>query len=315
MNTQVITRETRVIDAFSLENIKQQLNSLLQDNPKKIEAFKTRILKISLGYGMDKCSPESIINCGLQALTLELPLESGQGYIVNYGGNATFDCGYKGWQVLAKRAGYSVLADVVYACDEFRQEGFGFNREMIFNPNFSKRNSSDDKWAKDNLTGVIVSIKEDKTDGETHAFVPADMIYKIVGVSPSAGKTDKNGRMHSPHDKWAEQMFCAKAIKQILTKFPIDLASSTQLNEAIQITNATESKAQQSSAALQAGYPQERFDSLFHKWVEIVESGSKPAMTIITQLSNAYQLTSEQLEKVMTLQSHEPIDAEVSHAE
>ena len=221
MSNQLQVKEEKMMDAFALEGVKTQLQSLLQDNPKKIEAFKTRVLKMSLGYGLNNCSPESIINCGLQALTLDLPLESGQGYIVNYGGNAVFDCGYKGWQVLAKRAGYSVLADVVYSCDEFKQNGFGFDRELIFLPDFSERNGSNDTWAKENLVGVIVSILEDETGNKTHTFIDDRMIKKIIGKSPSVGS--EKAKKFSPHENWAEQMFCAKAIKQVLSKFPIDL--------------------------------------------------------------------------------------------
>lgn len=314
MSNQLSVRETKVMDAFALDSIKEQLNSLLSSNPKKIEAFKTRILKMSLSYGLDKCTPESIINCGIQALTLDLPLEAGQGYIVNYGGTASFDCGYKGWQVLAKRAGYSVVADVVYECDEFHQSGFGFDREIVFNPDYSRRNGSDDAWAKQNLTGVIVSILEDKTGNKTHAFVAADMIRKIIGMSPSAGKkSQKDGKEYSPHDKWAEQMFAAKAIKQVLSKFPIDLAES-QLAEAIGIVNNTEHMAQQAATSEAKEYPQERLDEMFPKWKELVEEGKKPAMAIITQLSNTYKLTPKQLEKVFTLKDYEPIEGEIEHA-
>jgi recombination protein RecT len=313
MSNQLSVRETKVMDAFALDSIKEQLNSLLSSNPKKIEAFKTRILKMSLSYGMDKCTPESIINCGIQALTLDLPLEAGQGYIVNYGGTASFDCGYKGWQVLAKRAGYSVVADVVYECDEFHQSGFGFDREIVFNPDHSRRNGSDDAWAKQNLTGVIVSILEDKTGNKTHAFVAADMIRKIIGMSPSAGKEGKGGKKYSPHDNWAEQMFAAKAIKQVLSKFPIDLAES-QLAEAMGIVNNTEQMAQQAAASESKEYPQERLDEMFPKWKELVEEGKKPAMAIITQLSNTYRLSPSQLEKVFKLKEYEPLEGEVANA-
>jgi recombination protein RecT len=313
MSNQLSVRETKVMDAFALEGVKEQLNSLLAGNPKKIEAFKTRILKMSLSYGLDKCTPESIINCGIQALTLDLPLEAGQGYIVNYGGTASFDCGYKGWQVLAKRAGYSVVADVVYECDEFHQSGFGFDREIVFNPDHSRRNGSDDAWAKQNLTGVIVSILEDKTGNKTHAFVAADMIRKIIGMSPSAGKEGKGGKMYSPHDKWAEQMFAAKAIKQVLSKFPIDLAES-QLAEAMGIVNNTEQMAQQAAASEAKEYPQERLDEMFPKWRELVEEGKKPAMAIITQLSNTYRLNPSQLEQVFKLKEYEPLEGEVANA-
>ena len=294
------------MDAFEIEAIQNQLKGLLGDNPQQMEAFKTRILKISLSKMLDSCTPESIIRCGIQALTLDLPLEAGQGYVVKYGGVATFDCGYKGWQVLAKRAGYSVLSDVVYDCDEFSQQGFGFDSEMIFNPSFSQRKGSDDKWAKEHLTGVIVSILDNETKNKTHAFVPADMIHKIIGKSPSINSS------HSPHNNWAEQMFAAKAIKQVLSKFPIDISKASQLQDAIQIVNTTESMAQQQTPASANEYSQERFNENFPKWKKLVESGEKRAMAIITQLSNSFTLTSKQLEDVMTLTKSEPINGEVA---
>ena len=299
-------RETKVMDAFEMEAIQNQVRGLLGNNPQQMEAFKTRILKISLSKMLDSCTPESIIRCGIQALTLDLPLEAGQGYVVKYGGVATFDCGYKGWQVLAKRAGYSVLSDVVYDCDEFSQQGFGFDSEMIFNPSFSQRKGSDDKWARIHLTGVIVSILDNETKIKTHAFVPADMIHKIVGKSPSINSN------HSPHNNWAEQMFAAKAIKQVLSKFPIDISKASQLQEAIQIVNTTESMAQQQAPTAASEYSQERFNENFPKWKGLVESGEKRAMAIITQLSNSFTLTSKQLEDVMTLTNFEPIDGEVA---
>ena len=310
MTNQVTVRETQVMDALALQTVKDQLSSLLNGNSKKIEAFKATLLKVSLSYGLDKCSPESIIKCGIQALSLDLPLEAGQGYIVNYGGQAAFDAGYKGWQVLVKRAGYSVLADAVYLCDEFSQDGFGFDRQMVFKPDLSQRNSADDVWAKENLAGVIVSIMEDDTGIKTHAFVAADMIHKIAATSPSQ-QSDK-GKKFSPHSNWAEQMFMAKAIKQVLSKFAIDLSKSSQLNEAIQIINETEQTAQ--AEAVQQNYPQERFNELMPQWVELVRSGKRKAMAIVTQLSNAYTLTPEQLEEVMMLKSHEPIEGEATNA-
>ncbi len=306
MSTALAVRETKVMDAFEIEAIQNQLKGLLGDNPQQMEAFKTRILKISLSKMLDSCTPESIIRCGIQALTLDLPLEAGQGYVVKYGGVATFDCGYKGWQVLAKRAGYSVLSDVVYDCDEFSQQGFGFDSEMIFNPSFSQRKGSDDKWAKEHLTGVIVSILDNETKNKTHAFVPADMIHKIIGKSPSINSS------HSPHNNWAEQMFAAKAIKQVLSKFPIDISKASQLQDAIQIVNTTESMAQQQTPASANEYSQERFNENFPKWKKLVESGEKRAMAIITQLSNSFTLTSKQLEDVMTLTKSEPINGEVA---
>jgi recombination protein RecT len=299
-------RETKVMEAFEIEALQNQVRGLLGSNQRNIEAFKAKIIKLSLSDILKNCTPESVIGCGVQALTLDLPLEAGQGYVVAYKGKATLDVGYKGWQVLAKRAGYSVLSDVVYNCDEFSQSGFGFDREMVFNPSFSQRKGSDDKWAKNNLTGVIVSVMEDESGQKTQTFVDAAMINKIVGKSPSKDSG------HSPHNNWAEQMFSAKAIKQVLSKFPIDLSRASQLQEAIEIVNTTESMAQQQAPQGLSEYPQERFTENFPKWRDLVESGAKKAMAIITQLSNSYTLTSTQLEDVMTLTNFEPINGEVA---
>lgn len=308
-NQQLSSREAAVMDAFELEGIKNQLSVLLDGDAKKQKAFQTRVLQMSLNKGLKNCSPESVIQCGLQALGLRLALTGGQGYVVSYGGVATLDIGYKGWQVLAKRVGLSVLADVVYLCDEFSQEGYGHTREMIFKPDHVARQGANDKWAKANLRGVIVSIKEESTEATTAAFVDADMIHKIVAMSPSSSSD------YSPHNKWAEQMFAAKAIKQVLSKFPIDLEEAAQLQEAINAATESERLAQagdESKATQKPEYDQAKFDENYQKWVEIVKSGKKPAMTIITQFSNGFKLTPEQLEKVYELRNQEPIEGEVS---
>lgn len=305
MSTQ-ITVEQKFMSVFELEGVKSQLSNLLENNEPKMEAFKTRILQMSLSQGLKGCSPESIIKCGLQALTLRLPLEAGQGYIVKYGGSASFDCGYKGWQILAKRAGYSVLADVVYNCDDFMQKGFGHNRDIHFEPDFKKRQGSNDKWAKENLTGVIVSILDHKTNFETYSFITADMIFKITGMSPSQ-KSEK-GKIFSPHENWAEQMFCAKAIKQVLSKYAIDLDEASELHQAIDIINTTEVKAQKLITS--KVYSDIKFNETYPKWAKLVSDGDKSAMSIISFMNSSWDLTTEQLNKLQELKKLEPIEGE-----
>lgn len=307
-------REQKVNEFLLTPSVTDQIVSLIGNDERKKQSFMTKMVKISTSFGLDKCSPDSIVNCGLQALTLNLSLEQGQGYVVNYGGQAQFDCGYKGWQILAKRAGYSVQADVVYSCDDFRQEGFGFDRKMIFNPDFSSRKGHDDEWAKQNLQGVIVSILEDETGNKYDTFVTGEMIKKITGVSPSAGKVSKKtGEKHSPHDKWAEQMFMAKAIKQVLSKFAIDISEASELHTAIEIVNQTESMAQEQAKA--EFYPDEDFEKNFPKWAESVKSGQRSAMSIITFVTNKAMLKEHQMTKLMSLKTMEPIEGEVSNVE
>jgi recombination protein RecT len=309
---QLAVRENSVMQVLELDAIKTQLTNLLEGNEKKLESFKTKILKISLSKMLMQCSPESIINCGLQALTLNLPLEAGQGYVVNYNGVACFDSGYKGWQVLAKRAGFSVIADIVYRCDKYSQTGIGHKRTMIFEPDFSNRHGSNDEWAKENLSGVIVSVLDTHYNVETNHFVSGEMIFKITGMSPSV-KSPK-GRKHSPHENWAEQMFCAKAIKQVLTKFAIDLDTSTDLKNAIEIVTESEVQAQKVLPPTRE-YPAEKFDKFYPEWENRVRSGKSTAESILTLLNNNHDLNDEQVDAIQNLKQLEPIQGEIYDAE
>lgn len=307
-NQQLAQREAAVADAFELEVIRNQVADLLGNDKKKMGSFKTKLLSMAMNPMLKKCTPESIINCGLQALTLDLPLQSGQGYIVAYKGVAQIDIGYKGFQVLAKRSGFSVIADAVYNCDFFEQSGFGFNAQMTFEPNHAERKPADDSWVKKNIKGVIVSIREDATKVDTVKWVPADVLWKIVGMSPSKGSD------YSPHNNWTENMLLAKGIKSVISKMPIDISKASTLNDAIQIVNNTEASAQAQPQG-KPEYSQSRFDEMWPKWVERVESGKTKAVTIITQLSNGFTLSEGQMTKVQTLGDHEPIDGETVDAD
>lgn len=75
-----------------------------------------------------ECSPQSIMNAATTAAVLGLECDgvTGQGFLVPYGGVATFQVGYKGYNTLAARAGYTINGGVVREGDEFDyQEGTG----------------------------------------------------------------------------------------------------------------------------------------------------------------------------------------------
>lgn len=304
--SELTVREAKVMDALQLEGIKNQLEGLLNGNPQKMEAFKARMLKLSTSYMLKDCTPESLIAAGMQAQALDLPLEAGQGYVVKYKNVAQLDIGYKGWQVLAKRAGFSVLADVVYSCDHFEQSGFGFDADIQFEPCHSERKSADDKWVQDNVTAVIVSVREDSTNQTTYKVVERDMLLKIVGMSPST-QTEK-GRASSPHENWKAQMLAGKAIKQVVSKMPIDLSAGRDIHEAIKIVNETESNAQQPKG--NPPYSAERFEEMYPKWLELIKTGKKKADSIASQLTNGFSITPEQMSKVMDMRNYEPIEGE-----
>ncbi len=68
-----------------------------------------------------ECSPQSIINAATTAAVLGLECDgvTGQGFLVPYGGVATFQVGYKGFNTLAARSGYTINGGVVREGDEF----------------------------------------------------------------------------------------------------------------------------------------------------------------------------------------------------
>ena len=67
------------------------------------------------------CTPQSIINAATTAAVLGLECDgvTGQGYLIPYGNVAQFQIGYKGYNTLASRAGYTVNGAVVREQDEF----------------------------------------------------------------------------------------------------------------------------------------------------------------------------------------------------
>ena len=238
---QIAERKKQVMDAFEIADIQGQLDALLSGNKAMRESFKTKMIAISLDSQLKTCAPETLIQCGMQALKLNLPMQQGQGYVVNYGGEAKFDIGYKGWRVLAKRGGYDVLADAVYVGDTFRRSGYGHHRKIEFEPAESNRNSSDDAWCLKNIKGVIVSIFEIETKLHNVQFVDREKLLKIRGKSPST--QSERGLLFSPHAHWAEEMMLGKAIKSVISKMPIDVAQS-ELSAAIDMVNQTEAYAQ-----------------------------------------------------------------------
>ena len=109
-------------------------------------------------------------------------------------------------------------------------------------------------------------------------------------------------------------MFVAKAIKQVLTKFPIDISEAAQLHKAIEIVNNTESIAQQESQKALREYPTEKFEQVFPKYQDMVANGHKKAAEIIAPIASKFSLTSGQMEALIGLKDIEPIEGEAEEA-
>lgn len=309
MNDMISAQEQAISEAMDLDDLKLQIANLLEGNAAKTEAFKTRMIQLSSSEGLKGCTPQSIIKVGVQALTLNLSLQFGQGYVVKYKTEAQLDIGYKGWKLLADRSGFETAATPVFNCDEFRVEGVGFSQKIHFVPeaDAGKRTPSDDKWARDELRCVIVSYRpKGKPDEENHEIVDRQMILKVMGMS----KTNTSGT-HSPYMNWFVQMAVAKALKMVLSKMAIDLSEASQLGTAFSIVNETESNQQKAGEkGAPPEFPAERFDELFPQYENLVRSGTKTASRLLNQLSAAYSLTDDQTDRLMGLRSLEAIEGE-----
>lgn len=114
------------------------------------------------------CTPQSIMNAATTAAVLGLECDgvTGQGFIIPYGNVATFQVGYKGYNTLAARAGYTINGEVVREGDEFDYQlgtgGYVKHKPLLVNT--SKRRIVA-AWATAESTGrpaivTVMSIEE-----------------------------------------------------------------------------------------------------------------------------------------------------------
>jgi recombination protein RecT len=90
---------------LSTENVKATIQERLS---KKAQGFTASLLSLyNSNKQLQDCEPGSIVNAGMIAATLDLPVNPnlGQAYIIPYGTVATFQMGYRGFIQLALRTG------------------------------------------------------------------------------------------------------------------------------------------------------------------------------------------------------------------
>lgn len=97
-------------------SVQEQFNNALKENS---AAFTASIIDLyNSDDNMQKCEPNKVVMEALKAATLKLPINKALGfaYIVAYGGNPTFQLGYKGYIQLALRTGFysTINADIAY---------------------------------------------------------------------------------------------------------------------------------------------------------------------------------------------------------
>ncbi|HEH9621516.1 TPA: recombinase RecT [Pasteurella multocida] len=230
--TPIQKRNLQLKKLIQSDDIQGRIKELISD-PNKVAKFTAVLINVALDDDLYSCSQQSIIKSGLQAAELDLPLNKNMGlaYIVKYKADAEFQIGYKGWQLLAKRAGIKLNATPIFSCDHFEFFSDGFDTVVKYIPDLDKQQDHIPNWVDDNLKGVLVSTKEDSEI--SHKFVSIGKIKQIAGVSPSV----KNGS-YSAYTNWNLEMYIGKAVKYVLSKMPM----KEQVARAIEIENESDKK-------------------------------------------------------------------------
>lgn len=230
MKNQLIERSNKIKGLINAQQTQDRIRSLLSD-PAKKEKFTAILINIALDSSLITCSPESIVKSGLQAAELDLSLNKNMGlaYIVKYKADAEFQVGYKGWQLLAKRAGIKLNVTPIFDCDQFEMISDGFDTVVKYIPELDKQEDYNPEWVNAHLRGVLVSTKE---NGDVaHKFVSIGKIKQIAGVSPSVKKGS-----YSPYSIWNLEMYMGKATKYVLSKMPMQ----EQIARAVEIENESD---------------------------------------------------------------------------
>lgn len=95
---------------------------VLQGTPLSVDRLKrTIVISLTNLPALMDCSPQSIMNAAMTAACLGLEVDgvTGQAYLIPFAGKCQLIIGYKGFNTLAARSGYTIRAAVVREGDEF----------------------------------------------------------------------------------------------------------------------------------------------------------------------------------------------------
>lgn len=126
-------KQTALVTVASYLNndkVKNYLESILKD---RAGQFITSLVSMSnLTPGLSKCEPNSLMQCGLKATSLNLPLDNNLGfaYVIPYSNKAQFQMGYKGFIQLAQRTGQYKTINVVPVKEGELKKWDSFNEEL-----------------------------------------------------------------------------------------------------------------------------------------------------------------------------------------
>lgn len=159
----------------------------------------------------------NLTKCCIEIANMKLPIskQAGQAYVVPRGGALNVEIGYKGWLVLAKRAGIAVRVYPIFRGDDYTYEINGFEQNFTYKPNFQNITAEKtEQFIENNLQFIAVATKDLISKVETCDLVEIALLRKLRSKTQS-----KSGGVYKD---WLLEMYKAKAIKYVLKKMPID---------------------------------------------------------------------------------------------
>lgn len=213
--------------AFLKECSIKRLSLLLGDDDKAGKFLSNFII---LAQSYKNIDLNALAKCCVEIAGLKLSIlkESGQAYIVPRGGSINVEIGYKGFLVLAERAGIAVRCYGVFEGDHFEFSVDGFNQNVYFKPTIDNlKAEKDPKFIDEKLQFMIVVAKNLKTGIETTEIIDHGLLKKLKN----------NGSGSTAYKNWLFEMYKAKAIKYTIRKMPMDsetmdmFASASKLDD------------------------------------------------------------------------------------
>ncbi|MDY0194269.1 MAG: recombinase RecT [Aliarcobacter butzleri] len=283
---ELITRES---EAKALISQKQkQISLLVGDDKIKASKFMSALVQLSQNKNLIDCKVDSIVDVGFQIVQAGLnpnPL-FGQAYVVPFKLKSGFtiaqlQIGYKGYIQLGYRAGWKFKAVPVYKCDDFEYKFGGFEDEIKLNPNYDDRQEDKGDWVFKNLVGVIVYAK-DKDDYIITQFVSFKKLEKLRLKSQNQVKE----KLQHIWLEWAEEQYCAKAFKYVITRLPIqdEIIETIQNEDSVHrvenISIPKEQQTKQKDINSLNDIPQEESKDIT---VDIVPISSQPPKELLRQ--------------------------------
>jgi recombination protein RecT len=167
--------------------------------------MRTVMMSVERNPRVAECSVQSIVNAATTAAVLGLECDgvTGQGYIVPYKTTATFQIGYKGYNTMAARAGYTITGGVV-------REGDAFEYEMGSQP-YVRHRPSHARGAR------IVSAWACATSNDRPAIIRVMSIEEIEDVKArSQGARKADSPWNDPAVGYPAM--CEKTVKRRLAR-------------------------------------------------------------------------------------------------